>query len=105
MYARHAAILMRVYGFRSASVQRLKPMRISIMQRWIKVIWNLFSREVKTIMDNPFELVPDANEILRKRDWNALNPKKETFKEQQERERREMQVFSAALWRMTVETL
>jgi hypothetical protein len=56
-------------------------------------------------MDNPFDIWPDANDLLRKRDWNALNPKKETFKERQAREEKERNNLAAALWRMTVETL
>ena len=53
-------------------------------------------------MDNPFDLIPDANEILRKRDWDVLNPKKITFKEQQEQDRKERNALAAVLWKAYV---
>lgn len=50
-------------------------------------------------------LIPDGNEILKKRDWNVLNPKSETFKEQQERDRKERQKMAAALWKAETDSL
>lgn len=48
---------------------------------------------------------PDGTAILKNRNWDALNPKSETFKEQQEKDRKARDKLAAALWKAETDKL